>query len=140
MKAFDRVSHELLVACLERFGFEPNFISDVSSSVKTNGGLTAFIKLERGLRQDCVLTAETMASNIRENPRIHGIRPPDSEEELKLSQYVDDTTLLLSDDVFSNEAFTQCEGTSGAKISKGKFKGLWCGAFREGSDQRHGFE
>ena len=106
MKAFDRVSHELLVACLERFGFEPNFISDVSSSVKTNGGLTAFIKLERGLRQDCVLTAETMASNIRENPRIHGIRPPDSEEELKLSQYVDDTTLLLSDDVFSNEATT----------------------------------
>ena len=57
MKAFDRVSHELLVACLERFGFEPNFISDVSSSVKTNGGLTAFIKLERGLRQDGVLTA-----------------------------------------------------------------------------------
>jgi len=87
MKAFDRVSHDFLFACLERFGFGPSFIKwikliyhDVSSSVKTNGWLTAFINLERGLRQGCalsmplnVLTAETMAINIRANPRIHGI-------------------------------------------------------------------
>ena len=157
MKAFDRVSHDFLFACLERFGFGPNFINwikliyhDASSSVKTNGWLTAFIKLERGLRQGCalsmplyVLTAETMAINIRENPRIHRIRPPGSEEELKLSQYADDTTLLLSDDVSINEAFTTFdlyERASGARINKGKCKGLWCGAFRGRSDQLHGFQ
>ena len=157
MKAFDRVSHDFLFASLERFGFGPNFINwikliyhDASSSVKTNGWLTAFIKLERGLRQGCalsmplyVLTAETMAINIRENSRIHGIRPPDSEEELKLSQYADDTTLLLSDDVSIDEAFTTFElyeRASGAKINIGKCKGLWCGAFKERTDQLHGFD
>ena len=157
MKAFDRVSHDFLFACLERFGFGPNFINwtkliyhDVSSSVKTNGWLTAFIQLERGLRQGCalsmplyVLTAETMAINIRQNPRIHGIQPPNSEEELKLSQYADDTTLLLSDDASIDEAFTTFElyeCASGAKINTGKCKGLWCGAFKERTDQLHGFD
>ena len=157
MNAFDRVSHDFLFACLERFGFGPSFIKwikliyhDVSSFVKTNGWLTAFINLERGLRQGCalsmplyVLTAETMAINIRANPRIHGIRPPESEEELKLSQYADDTTLLLSDDESINEAFNTFdlyERASGAKINEGKCKGLWCGAFKERTDQLHGFE
>ena len=157
MKAFDRVSHDFLFTCLERFGFGPSFINwikliyhDVSSSVKTNGWLTAFIRLERGLRQGCalsmplyVLTAETMAINIRANPRIHGIRPPGSDEELKLSQYADDTTLILSDDGSINEAFNTFdlyERASGAKINKAKCKGLWCGAFRERTDQLHGFE
>ena len=120
MKAFDRVSHDFLFACLDRFGFGPNFINwikliyhDAPSSVKTNRWLTAFIQLELGLRQGCalsmpfyVLTAETMAVNIRENSKIP---PADSEEELKLSQYADDTTLLLSDDASIDEAFTAFE-------------------------------
>ena len=111
MKAFHRVSHAFSFPCLLRFAFGPCFIKwikfiyhDFSSSVKTNGWLTAFIHLECRLRQGCALpvplygfTAETMASNIRATPRIHGIRPPDSKEELKLWQYADDTTLSLSD-------------------------------------------
>ena len=157
LKAFDRVSHEFLFECLERFGFGPNFVqwikliyNSVSSSVKTNGWLTAFITLERGLRQGCalsmplyVLTAETMAINIRENPRIHGTRPPDSQEELKLSQYADDTTLLLSDDQSIDEVFNTFnwyERASGAKINKGKFKGLWCGAFSHRTEQLCDFD
>ena len=157
LKAFDRVSHEFLFQCLEHFGFGPNFVqwikliyNSVSSSVKTNGWLTAFITLERGLRQGCalsmplyVLTAETMAINIRQNQRIHGIRPPDSEEELKLSQYADDTTLLLSDDQSIHEVFNTFdlyERASGAKINKGKCKGLWSGAFAHRSEQLGGFD
>ena len=76
LKTFDRVSHEFLFKCLEHFGFGPNFVqqvklkyNSVSSSVKTNGWLTALITLERGLRQGCalsmplyVLTGETMAN------------------------------------------------------------------------------
>ena len=70
---------------------------------------TAFIDLKRSLRQGCalseamplyvkVLIAETMAINIRANPNIQGLRPPGSKAEMKLSQFADDTTLLLTDD------------------------------------------
>ena len=157
LKAFDRVSHEFLFKSLEKFGFGPTFIrwiqtiyNSACSSVKTNGWLTAFINLERGLRQGCalsmplyVLTAETMAANIRANHKIHGIQPPSSQEELKLSQYADDTTMLLTDDQSIDEAFKTFhlyERASGAKINKGKCKGLWCGAFAQRTDQLYSFE
>ena len=156
LKAFDRVAHQFLFKTLERFGFGPSFIhwiqviyTSVSSSVKTNGWLTAFINLERGLRQGCplsmplyVLTAETMAINIRNNSNIHGLRPPDSETELKLSQFADDTTLLLTDESSITETFNvfdRYERASGAKINKGKCKGLWSGGFSHRTDQLYGF-
>ena len=77
LKAFDRVSHEFLFETLVTFGFGPNFTpwirviyNSISSSVKTNSWLTAFIALVRGLRQGCalsmplyVLTVETLAIN-----------------------------------------------------------------------------
>ena len=157
LKAFDRVAHGFLFKTLERFGFGPSFLrwiqviyNSVSSSVKTNGWFTAFIGLERGLRQGCslsmplyVLSAETLAVNIRNNPRIHGIIPPNSNTELKLSQFADDTTLLVTDDDSIIESFSvfDCyERASGAKINKGKCKGLWCGAFSQRTEQLHDFD
>ena len=157
LKAFDRVAHSFLFKALERFGFGPSFIHwieviyhSVSSSVKTNGWLTSFVKLERGLRQGCplsmplyVLTAETMAINIRKNPNIHGILSPQSEKEVKLSQFADDTTLLLTDESSITETFKvfdRYERASGAKINKSKCKGLWSGAFAHRTDQLHGFD
>ena len=157
LKAFDRVDHSFLFKTLERFGFGPVFrrwiqviYNSVSSSVKTNGWLTAFITLERGLRQGCplsmplyVLTAETMAVNIRSNPRIRGILPTGAETELKLSQFADDTTLLLADDESITETFHVFHGyerAAGAKINKSKCKGLWCGSLRHRVDQLYGFD
>ena len=74
--------------------------SSVSSYVKTNGWLTAFINLERGLRQGYplsmtlyILTAEIMATYIRENNQIRGQRLPHCNEETKLSQYADDNSV-----------------------------------------------
>ena len=157
MKAFDRVSHAFLFKTLQKFGFGPNFTqwirliyTSVSSSVKTNGWLSAFIQLERGLRQGCplsmplyVLTAETMAINIRSNPRIHGIKPPGSQAEAKLSQFADDTTLLLTDEQSITETFhvfDLYERASGAKINKNKCKGLWSGSLSYRTDQIYGFD
>ena len=119
MKAFDRVAHGYLFKVLDRFRFGPSFITWIkvinnsfSSSVKANGWLKTFINLQRGLRQGCplsiplyILTAKIMAVNIRNNSRIHGIVAPDSTKELKLSQFADDTTLLLTDDISSMETF-----------------------------------
>jgi len=136
LKAFDRVLHDFLFKTLQRFGFGPDFVrwiqviyNSVSSSVKTNGWLTSFIGLEGGLRQGCplsvplyVLTAETMACNIRQNPRIHGLRPPDSDAEVKLSQFADDTTLLLTDEqsiIETSNTFDLYERASSAKVNKG---------------------
>ena len=135
LKAFDRVAHGFLFKTLERFGFGPSFLrwiqvihNSVSSSVETNGWFTAFIVLERGLRQGCplsmslyVLSAETLAVNIRKNPRIHGIIPPNSNTELKLSQFADDTTLLVTDDdsiIESFSVFDYYERASGAKLTR----------------------
>lgn len=42
-----------------------------------------------------------------------------------------------------NEAFATFdlyERSSGPKINRAKSKGLWCGVFKEGTDQLHGFE
>ena len=133
LKAFDRVSHSFLFKALERFGFGPSFIhwieviyNSVSSSVKTDGWLTSFIKLGRGLRPGCplsmplyVLTAETMAINIRNNPNIQGIRSP-QDKEIKMSQFADDTTLLLTDESSITETFKvfdRYERASGAKTN-----------------------
>ena len=156
LKAFDRVSQEFLFETLVTFGFRPNIIcwicviyNSFSSSAKTNGWLTAFIALERGLRQGCalsmplyVLTAETLAIHIGENPAIHGLHPPDSNAEVKLSQFANDTTLLLIDEqaiAKTFRTFDKYKRASGAKINLSKCKGLWCGAFAWPSDQFYGF-
>lgn len=157
LKAFDRVDHNFLFKTLEKFGFGPQFIkwikmlySSVSSCVKTNGWLTAFINLERGLRQGCplsmplyILTAEILATHIRANNQIRGLRLPNSNEETKLSQYADDTTFLLSDDNSIAEAFNTLdlyERASGAKINIEKCKGLWTGQYRDRTDQLLNFD
>ena len=158
LKAFDRVSHSFLFKSLAKFGFGPQFIrwikliyKQVTSSVKTNGWLSAFITLERGLRQGCplsaplyIITAELMATHIRANPNIRGLTPPNSNEETKLSQYADDTSFLLTDVLSIRHAFDTLalyERASGARVNKySKCKGLWAGAFRHRSDQFLGFD
>ena len=141
LKAFDRVSHDFLFTILDAFDFGPAFTqwihvlyNSVSSSVLTNGWLTSFIGLRRGLRQGCalsmplyVLTAEALAINIRANSKIHGLLPPGpTDVEVKVTQFADDTTLLLVDDDSIAEAFQTFdlyERASGAEINKYKCKG-----------------
>ena len=60
------------------------------------------IKIERGVRQGCplsphlfVLSVEVLANAIRRDPSIKGISI--SQNDVKLSQYADDTTLILVD-------------------------------------------
>ena len=155
LKAFDQVSHDILFKTLENFNFAPEFqrwicllYTVMASSVKVNGWLTAFIRLQGGLQQGCalsmalyVLTAEILATHIRSHPNITGLQHQDSQP--TISQYADDTTLLLADDISITHAFKifqAYEEASGAKINRHKCKGLWCGSFRHQTDTPTDFD
>ena len=82
--------------------------SNIESCVLNNGWSTDSFKLERGVRQGCplspylfILGVEILAEKIRTNKSVKGIRV--QENEIKLSQYADDTTLILDG---SKESFT----------------------------------
>ena len=155
LKAFDRVSHDYLFKILRKFGFGPYFLrwieilyTDTMSSVKVNGWMTAFIPLQRGLRQGCVLsmplyilTAELLAIHIRLNDNIKGLSYPKSM--VKISQYADDTILLLADDNSIHETFKifdSYEYASGAKINVTKCKCLWSGSLANQNDSPTNFD
>ena len=99
----------------QHFNFGPSIInwiklcySNIESCVLNNGWSTDFFKLERGVRQGCplspylfILGVEILAEKIRTNKNVKGILV--QENEIKLSQYADDTTLILDG---SKESFT----------------------------------
>ena len=65
-----------------------------------NGWASHFFEIQKGVRQSCplspylfVLSVEVLAKAIRENKSVKGIFV--NRREIKLSQYADDTTLIL---------------------------------------------
>lgn len=122
-------------------GFGPSFISwvnlfynRVQSAVNVNGYLSSFFDLSRGVRQGCplspllyVLVSEVLAVNIRCNPRISGLALPGSPPLSPISQYADDTSLVLcSDDSIKAtfDIYVLYEKASGSKLNCSKAKGL----------------
>ena len=72
--------------------------------IKNNGWLSKSISVSRGIRQGCpvssllfVLSIEMMSINIRSDDKIQGFNF--NNEIHKLSQYADDTTLVLTNDI-----------------------------------------
>ena len=144
-KAFDRVNHGFLQRVLAQFNFGPGFrrwvnivYTDISSQVINNGWLSASFKLERGVRQGCPLSpllyclvAETLGQAIRRDNRIEGIQIPGSgNKQSKVSQYADDTTLILANEFSVNKAFHIIhvfEQGSGSRLNTQKTEGLWIG-------------
>ena len=133
-KAFDCVDWNFLFCTLERLGFGPSFCkwvqtlySGVQSSVIVNGHLSEFFGLQRGVRQGCplspllyVLVAETLAATLKACPRIKGLSlPAPLHSPSFLSQYADDTSILVTSDdsiVAVFEVFDRYELGSGARL------------------------
>ena len=106
-KAFDSLSWSFINKTLETFRFGPSvirrfniFYQDAKSTISQCGCLSDFFKLERGCRQGdplssyiFILCAEILSINIRNNKHIKGIRI--NQTELKLSQFADDTSIIL---------------------------------------------
>lgn len=150
-KAFDRVDWGFLRSTLVTMGFGPQFIAwvdlfyrQVQSAINVNGHLTPFFGLSRGVRQGCplspllyVLVSEVLACSIRSNPRIVGLSLPGCPPLSPISQYADDTSLILTSDdgiKAALEVYHQYERASGSKINFGKSKGLWLGGWRGRTD------
>lgn len=133
-KAFDRVSHDYLLATLKKFGFGENFVkwieifyTDICSSCKSNGFLTKYFDIKNGIRQGCpisallyVLAAESLQNAIQKNSCIKGISIPNSKRVGLVFQHADDTTLTVGNHDSIEEVFKvfdlYSEG-SGAKIN-----------------------
>lgn len=153
-KAFDRVSHDFLFKVLNAYGFGSSFTSwvkllytNTSSSILFNGHISTPFKIRSGVRQGCplspllyVLCIEPFGCHIRCSPLITGLSLPGSKETVKVIQYADDTTLILTNKYSINNAFaiadTYCK-VSGAKLNKEKCKGIWLGAWKFCQDKPH---
>ena len=65
-----------------------------------------------------VLTAKTLAMNMRETPLINGVPPPNLNAKEKLSQFADDTTLVLIDDKSITESFRHLTNMSKPRVQR----------------------
>lgn len=145
-KAFDSIDWAFIHQALEHFNFGNVIIrwvktlySNISAIVQNNGWLSETFKLHRGVRQGCPLSpylfticVELLAMQIRNNNNIKGINI--NEEELKISQYADDTSLSLMYSEKSLEEtldiFEQFEYVSGLKMNLDKTEILRIGAIK----------
>ena len=109
-----------------------------------NGWASNFFKLSRGVRQGCplspylfILSVEILADAIRQKKEIRGITL--NGKEIKLSQYADDTTLILDGSEESLlEALNLIESfgnISGLKLNNSKTEAMWTGSNAE-SDRK----
>ena len=111
-KTFDWVEWNYIKKCLEATNFGSHlrqwvyvFYHNISSCVLNNGHASEPFLLERGIRQGYplsgmlfVIAIEILAQKIRRSKMIKGIGIEyNGSQEIKFSQYADDTTALLSD-------------------------------------------
>ena len=145
-KAFDSLEWAFVDRTLEYFGFGPSlitwirtFYNNIESCVLNNGWSSKFFKLQRGVRQGCplspylfILSVEVLGKAIRANTNIKGITV--NKTEIKLSQYADDTTLILNGNQDSLSAaldtINSFGKSSGLKLNDKKTEALWIGSMK----------
>ncbi|KAL9962757.1 hypothetical protein ACROYT_G031895 [Oculina patagonica] len=150
-KAFDTLEWTFVEKTLKYYNFGNSLVSwiklfytDISSCIQNNGWTSDFFNLSRGVRQGCplspylfILCAEILGAAIRRDKLIHGIKI--SEQECKVSQYADDTTLILDGTKPSLErSFLLLDifaRMSGLKVNYDKTEALWIGSFKDRTDK-----
>ena len=143
-KAFDTLEWSFIQKTLISFGFGPSivqwfktFYNNTESCILNNGWASNFFLVHRGVRQGYplspylfILSAEILAKAIRKCVDIRGLLVKDTE--IKLSQYADDTTLILDGSEKSlSEALKilqSFEKVSGLSLNSKKTQALWIGS------------
>ena len=115
----------------------------LDESVLNNGYTSKKFHLERWVRQGCplsgtlyVIAIELLAQIIRRSKEMKDITI-DKHNEVKLSQYADDTTVLLSDVQPASKLFdllSLFERCSGLKLNQTKSEMLWLGSMHHRKD------
>ena len=141
-KAFDSVEWKFIMNSLELFNFGPSIRkwfsilhNNVETVVMNARYMTNYFQVSRGVRQGCplspllfILSVELLASKIRREPNCRGVSLP-NHQEAKISQFADDTTLILSDTeslTCSLQIVQQFGSISGLKLKKQKkTKAMW---------------
>ncbi len=142
-KAFDSVAWSFIEKCLKFYNFKDDiiiwiktFYTNIKSTVVVNNSPTKWFPIERGVQQGdpispyiFLLCGEVLAHMIRQNKNIKGYNILGCET--KISQYADDTTLLLDG---SRQSFEECVHTvleyakySGLAMNFDKTKVVWFG-------------
>ncbi len=142
-KAFDRLNQKYFKEVLSHFGFGPQMrawidliYSDCISRVIVNGHTTEPFQVSSGVRQGCplsvllfILSMEPLACAIRKDVSVKGIIVPGSKgKEAKLTMYMDDMTILCTDNSLLLNTLRWCEQfslASGAKVNKVKSEILY---------------
>lgn len=143
-KAFDSVSWEFMFKVLDFYNFGLSFKNwiktfylNIQSCVLVNGCLSDWFYIQRGCRQGdplspylFILCAEILAHLIRNNGNILGVKI--GNVEYLISQYADDTTLILDG---STKSLVNClkvlkfyADASGLYINLDKTKVVWIGS------------
>ena len=149
-KAFDSISWDFLLSVLKFFNFGESiinwvkvFYNNISSAVIQDGNLSEFFQIGPGCRQGdllspylFILCAEILAIKIRGNKNIGGINGTRIEH--KLSQFADDTSLILDGSEKSlNEALLELvwyAKLSGLNINFTKTQVVWIGSKKYSND------
>ena len=148
-KAFDSLEWHFMFKTLERFNFGPIFrrwirilYIEPTALIKFNGWLTEEITLTRGIRQGCpisallfILCTEMLAQHIKQDETLCGfnIKTKINEQEIKITQYADDTTLFLKDQWQVIHAISLVHNfslTAGPNLNIAKTEGMLIGSIK----------
>ena len=140
-KAFDKVDRNYMFKCLEKMNYPKEYIEFIKiiyretySEIQNNGYFSESIKLERGVRQGCPLSFplyctqnDVFTNSVNKDENIKGFKLPGRKENIKLSQYADDTSFIstdFSDIPFIFEQFTKYKKATGCTLNIDKTEGL----------------
>ena len=154
-KAFDTLEWPLIQYTLLMFNFGESlrrwveiFYNNIESTILNNGFATNWIKPSRGVRQGCplspflfVLSAELMANKIRQSTNVKGICLFGNE--LKLSQFADDTNLICSDLASADNVLQILDdfgNISGLRLNKEKTQAMWLGTWADRKEKPLGLK